>query len=123
MKRLLIIIFITLIGVNVMSSSATPPENINAEQAKQIATTAIQSIANGHDFVIVSDQTIERPFGWVFFYTTRQYLETDNPSYIVPGNGPLIVLSSDGSHEWLSTAMPPQKAIEVYEKKWIEGQI
>ncbi len=105
-----------------MSAGTTPPDKINAEQAEKIAEAVIQSTADEHDFVIVGDQTVERPFGWVFFYTTRKHLKTGDPSHMVPGNGPLLVLRKDGSHEWLTTAMPPQRAIQIFEDEWLRKQ-
>ena len=43
---------------------------------------------------ILRDQTLERPYGWVFFYQSRRYLETGLISDALAGNGPLLVEKS-----------------------------
>ena len=45
----------------------------------------------GDEFVIVADDTIEREWGWVFFYTSRLWIETGESRYRVTRNPPLIV--------------------------------
>lgn len=98
------------------------PQSISKDRALEIARQEVASLSGQHDFVIVEDQTVERPFGWVFFYTTRQYLQTGNRNYLVPGTAPLVVLRADGSIEHLATSVPPARAIEIYQQRWLERQ-
>jgi len=90
--------------------------SVNREQATKIAREIIQQLDPRHDFVIEEDKTLERNFGWVFFYSPRQYILTHDRNYLVPGNGPLVVYRATGKQEFLSTSLPPEKAIEVLEK-------
>jgi hypothetical protein len=99
-----------------------PGAGISLERALEIARKEISESSNQHDFVLQEDRTVERRFGWVFFYTTRKYLETRDPQYLVPGNAPLAVLRQDGSIAHLATSVPPERAIEVYEGRWEESQ-
>jgi hypothetical protein len=94
------------------------PKTIGKDQAEKIAKKVIDENAGEHDFVIMKDKTVERAFGWVFFYTTRKYLETHDPQYLVPGAAPLVVLREDGSTEFLPTSIPPTRAIELFQKRW-----
>jgi len=38
----------------------------------------------------------EHDFGWVFFYDTKEYLETNDVTHALAGNAPLIVDRTDG---------------------------
>ena len=60
-------------------------------------------------------ETVEKPFGWVFFYEPRA--AATDPSAVVPGAGPLVV-HRDGSTTFLSSSVPPDTAIAEYEKVW-----
>lgn len=93
---------------------------INYEAAHNIAIQAIAKINSAHDFIILDSMTIERKFGWIFFYVPRKYLETKNPKYLIPGTAPIVVEKKDGTVAYLSTSIPPTKAIEQYEAKWIQ---
>ena len=98
------------------------PQPITKARALEIAHQVVGALSGQHDFVIVEDQTVERPFGWVFFYTTRQYLQTRDRNYLVPGTAPLVVHRANGSIEHLATSVPPTRAIEIYEQRWLERQ-
>lgn len=52
---------------------------------------------SGGDVVIVLDgETIERPWGWVFFYNSRRFVETGDLSSCLTGNAPILVERSSG---------------------------
>lgn len=86
----------------------------NATEAETIFRTQFLSTLK-HDFVILETQ--ERDFGWVFLYTTRRYVETRDPSTLVPGSGPVVVLR-DGEIMPLTTSAPPDLAIATFEEEW-----
>lgn len=93
--------------------------NVSKDQALVIAQKVLAEDTT-HDLVILKDKTVERPFGWVFFYALRQYAETGDKQYILPGTAPLVVLRANGSTEYLPTSIPPSRAIEIFEKRWEE---
>lgn len=45
---------------------------IDRNRARELVLEKIRK----HDCVIVDEHTIERPFGWVFFYDGRRHVET-----------------------------------------------
>ena len=92
-------------------------DNISKDQALTIAQKVLAEDTT-HDLVILKDKTVERPFGWVFFYTTREYEKTGDKKYLLPGTAPLVVLRANGATEYLPTSIPPSRAIEIYEKRW-----
>jgi hypothetical protein len=74
---------------------------------------------NGHrrgweELVIVDDRVIERPWGWVFPYTTRGWLNGDF-EYAVAGNGPIVVNRHDGTMRHCGTAFPAEHYVREYE--------
>ncbi len=95
---------------------------LTKEQAQTIALKAMADLKSGNELVIQEEKTIEREFGWVFFATTRKYLETNDPKYLMPGIGPLVVNRVDGSAQFLSTSVHPRSAIDEYERRWKESQ-
>ena len=91
------------------SANETP---LTKDGARAIAEKKIRS-----DMVVVDSRTEEHNFGWVFFYTSRRYLETQNMDNIILGNGPIIV-NRDGSVISLPTYRPPEILIAQYEQEY-----
>ncbi len=54
-----------------------------------------------HQYVLLKDKTQVKPFGWVFFAAPKKYLETNNPSYLVPGLGP----PDCGPKKWIGASL------------------
>jgi hypothetical protein len=65
---------------------------------------------------IIQDATIEKPFGWVFFYNSREFLETGDLSFALTGNAPIIVDKFTGLITETGTAYPIEYYIENYTK-------
>lgn len=81
------------------------------------AIAAEIALPGGDVAVVVTDATIERPWGWVFFYESRRFLETgDFPSRLV-GNAPIVVNGATGHAEHSGTAHPIEHYIAEYEIK------
>lgn len=102
--------------------ASQPSGPVDAKAARAIAEKTVAALAINHDYVLMDDQTVERPFGWVFFYTTREYLKTRDPQHLVPGTAPFVVHRRDGSIEHLATSLPPKRAIDLYEERWNDQQ-
>ena len=66
------------------------------------------------ELVIV--ETMERPWGWVFFYQSRRYLETGDFSSCLAGNSPIIVDARSGVATVTGTAHPVEHYIAEYER-------
>jgi hypothetical protein len=63
------------------------------------------------------DQTIERSFGWVFFYQSKRYVETKKLSYLLVGNPPILVNRFTGEILSIKGRGSPLPFIEDYERK------
>jgi hypothetical protein len=105
------------------SPTAAPSTGpVSKERALAIARAKLAETKRDADFVIVEARTVERPFGWVFFYEPRKSRAAGAPSAAVPGAGPLVVLKEGGGTAFLSTSVPPDRAIAEYEKTWRRRQ-
>ena len=75
----------------------------------------------GEPCVIVDSHTIEKSFGWVFFYNSKKFVETGISRYRLAGNGPVIVNKHNGSVEFFGSSKPPLEIVEEYEQKLAGG--
>ena len=73
--------------------------------------------------VIVYSHTIEKPYGWIFFYNSKKFVETGIFSYTLAGNGPVIVNKYDGAVHFFGSGRPIEDWIAEYERELIQGQI
>jgi hypothetical protein len=90
------------------------------EQAREIALAHVRAAAidlpDGDELVIADESTIERSWGWVFFYSSKLWLQTREARFALAGNAPLIVARETGRVTETGTALPFNAYIEQYEK-------
>jgi hypothetical protein len=98
-----------------------PPGPITRERATEIARQAISGLKEGTQFILYEEDTVEKDWGWVFNFGTKEYLQSGSPMDIVPGTGPLVVEKADGDFSFLSTSVPPDLAVAEYERRRAEG--
>jgi len=67
------------------------------------------------ELIIIDDLTIEKDYGWIFFYNSRRYWETEDISYLIAGNSPILVEKENGSIYEFGTAFPVDEYIKQYE--------
>jgi len=67
-------------------------------RAEKIAKTAIVELSRDIDMPIEmhNDMTIERRLAWVFFYNSKEYIETGDYRSALLGAGPVVVYKADG---------------------------
>jgi hypothetical protein len=84
---------------------------ISFDQAKVVAERTVRAIAdaNNDEFGIVGNETTNE--GWLFFYNSKDFIETGNFSSSLAGNGPIFVDRS-GFVKTLPSAIPWQVAIK-----------
>jgi hypothetical protein len=88
------------------------PMNISVTQAKNIAEEIVNKLAvsNDDEFALIDDETTEIAEGWLFFYNSRDFIETGNPGSCLVGNGPIFV-NREGVVRRLPSAVSWQTAI------------
>src|SRR5262245_27816540 len=87
---------------------------IGYSEAKRIASEYVAAIPAHNDlgtFVLLESQTIERPIGWVFFYTSVK-----NPELVL-GNSPFLIRRENGAMHKLGTALPAEEALQKLAKE------
>ncbi len=72
----------------------------------------------GTPFAIVESHTIEKPYGWIFFYQSKKFLESGLSQDKLTGNGPIIVNKYDGTIEFLGSSTT-WELIAEYETKFL----
>ena len=75
---------------------------------------AVEHLAN-ESFIILDQETIEKAWGWMFFYQSRRYVETGELTEMLAGNAPLIVERETGRILPCGTVRPIDHYIENYE--------
>jgi hypothetical protein len=69
------------------------------------------------ELIVDDEQTIEKEWGWVFFYNTSGYLKTGNVDEDLMGNAPYIVNKNTGEIIEAGTAYDIEYYIKEYESK------
>lgn len=90
---------------------------VNKNTAHTLVTAKINANydIDDDDLIIIDDLTIEKDYGWIFFYNSKRYLETEDISYLIAGNSPILVEKEHGSIYELGTAFPVDEYLEHYE--------
>lgn len=98
---------------------------MNIEEAEEIITKKINepdpSWPDKPAIVILSEQTIQRHWGWVFFYNSQRFLNTGNVSDALVGNAPYIVNRRSGEISLTGTTHPIDYYIKQYERELKHG--
>jgi hypothetical protein len=98
--------------------SALPEPVLTREQARSKVLAELHRFSGDWtgpmELLIVDERTIERPWGWVFFYTTRGRRDGDM-RYALGGNAPYIVNRFTGEIRVTGTARPIDDYVEQYE--------
>jgi hypothetical protein len=95
---------------------------LTKEQALTLVSEKLRQMSPQDDeFVIVDAASMEKPYGWVFFYNSKTYLETGEIRYALAGNGPVVVNKYAGMAEFFGASRPPLAVIAEYEQKLATG--
>jgi len=70
---------------------------------------------------IVDEATIEKKWGWVFFYDSVAHMRSGDIKDAIAGNAPIIVNRANGELVITGTAWPIEKYIEDYETRLLGG--
>jgi len=90
----------------------------NKQEARTLAQQHLSKmqVSPPVELAILDEHTIETDFGWIFFWNSKSYLQTDEFQYALAGNAPLIVDRRDGSIHETSTAQSIEEIIERYRR-------
>jgi len=87
------------------------------DEARTLAIAYIKSKETeaGCDLVLLDSKTSERDFGWVFFYDSKQHVETGEFRYALAGNAPIVVTRAEGELHETGTALPLDHYLKQFE--------
>jgi len=69
------------------------------------------------EMVILEEETIEKEYGWIFFYQSKKFMESGNISDALAGNAPYIFNKHSGEIIVTGTAYPIDYYITEYERR------
>ena len=72
---------------------------------------------------ILNEATITKAYGWVFFYQSKKYIETQNFSDQLIGNAPILVERFHGELKIFGTAYSIEHYLKEYEKTIPAGRL
>jgi hypothetical protein len=86
------------------------------DEARALVVDAITELAPPDDpYRLDESATIEKPWGWVFFYNSQRYLDTHDDNHHLLGNAPYIVNKTTGEILVTGTAEDIDFYIAEYE--------
>lgn len=91
---------------------------ITRDDARRIALDFVKASEreSGYELVLLDRCTIEREFGWVFFYDSKRHVETGSFRDALAGNAPIVVTRADGQVHETGTALPLEQYLRKFEK-------
>jgi hypothetical protein len=104
-----------------LSSTSKRVVMIDKETAKQLVVNRINipasRLSTQDEMIVLDDCTIEKEFGWVFFWDSKLHQQTGDFKHTLAGNAPIIVNKNDDSLHITGTAYPIDHYIREYEDK------
>jgi hypothetical protein len=86
-------------------------------EAEQRALSYLRSLEPevGCELVLLNDDTMEKAFGWVFFYDSKRHAETGDFRDALAGNAPIVVTKANGQVHETGTAFPLEHYLKRFE--------
>ena len=76
-----------------------------------------RSVGGPEGIAIIDSETVEKPYGWIFFYNSRRYVESGELVYALVGQGPVVVVAETGEVIELGSAYAADVAIKQLEDR------
>jgi hypothetical protein len=92
---------------------------ITFDKAQKIVSVWVTEITDGACEIC---QVIDKPYGWVFFYTSKNY-DPNDLSTFVGGNSPVIFDRVDGELKVTGTAYSIEQYLKEYEESIPEPRL
>jgi hypothetical protein len=92
---------------------------MNSDEARAAVIDQLQrrGVGGADGISIIESQTIEKPYGWIFFYNSRRYVESGELVYALVGQGPVVVVADTREIIELGSAYPSEVAIKQLEDR------
>ena len=92
---------------------------MDMREAKDIVTRVLNENFHvpGDKLVIVDEYTIEKYYGWIFFFNSERFLQTGNIFASLGGNGPVAFEVLGRRVTMLGSGREPEEEIRLFEQK------
>jgi len=90
---------------------------LTKDDAYSLVEAELTQLDSDIDPVISKEATQEYSWGWVVFYRSRKYVESNDFRHALVGNSPYIVNKHSGDLEVTGTALSLEEYIREYEAK------
>jgi hypothetical protein len=94
------------------------------DKAAALATAWVDLVCEGQARIVRED-TIAKPYGWIFFYQSKEFLDHGTLSALLAGNAPIIVDRNTFELRVTGTAKPLEQYLKEYEGTlppvWLQG--
>ncbi|WP_417939067.1 YrhB domain-containing protein [Flavobacterium sp. RS13.1] len=89
------------------------------EQARKLVADRLENsnFSDKDSLIILDNFTIEKPYAWIFFYTSKLYHETKETQYAIAGNSPIIVDKETLEQTSYPTAYSLEEILQKYEEE------
>ena len=95
-----------------MNSSALRKSEALELVSKKLEEKSCEAV----QYAVVEGSTIEKPWGWIFFYQSKKYLETGLFMHRLAGNGPVFVNKETGEMDFFGSVPSLDVLLTDYEK-------
>ena len=85
------------------------------DKAAALATAWVDLVCEG-EARIVRDATIAKPYRWIFFYQSKEFLDHGTPSAQLAGSAPIIVDRNTFELRVTGTVKPLEHYLKQYEE-------
>jgi hypothetical protein len=89
---------------------------LDFNQSKNLAQLKLNELqaSSKLEIIFIDEATISFEYGWVFFYQSKIFLETQNLDFMLGGNAPILVDKFDGIILITGTGKSIQEYIKIY---------
>ena len=90
------------------------------DEARQIALAHVKAIGRETllELVILDAHTIEKSYGWVFFYDSQRHVQSGDFRDSIAGNAPILIMKADGKIRETGTAMPLEHYLKQFDAEY-----
>lgn len=82
-----------------------------------------KSIRSQRELSLLNEHTIRKPYGNIYFFESKKFLETNDYNYALVGNAPFLVENTNGSIVVFGTSRDLSFYITEYEAgRWVSIQ-
>jgi hypothetical protein len=87
------------------------------EAKEKVCEYLLSKYPGAADNWAIHEKTLDQPYGWVFFYDHKRYIQENDRRARLAGNGPILVDRTDGTIRQFGTADPLQFYLNEYERQ------